>query len=410
MSKPASDLTAARQRPVILIVDDEEMVTESLGSFLQMETDYQVVMFQSPLEALKMLHQRQVDLVISDFLMPEMDGLHFLSEVKKMYPEVPRVLLTAYADKQNTIKAINEVGLFQYVEKPWDNEQVKLMVSNGITNKSLKEILDEKIRELDRALLQKEELAQRDNLLREELALARQVQEGMLLQSFPHTDKISFAVKYQPALDIGGDYYDVVPMAKDQLGVLIADVTGHGISAALSTVLLKVAFSGFMGRDAGPAEILVDMNSLLCKGLPKGILVAAMVLTIDTQSALCRIVNGGIPHPVLLRRKQQQAQRIAANGYLLGLFQEELYRPHDEEMRIQLEEDDCLILYTDGLSEAENQAGKFFGSGSLIQTLLRSCDRPGSEIVEDLATSARQFSQPDHEWDDMTILGMEVKS
>ena len=116
MKDQSPDITGGRRPPVILIVDDEKMVTESLRLLLQMETNYKILTFQSPLEALKTLQQTPVDLVITDYLMPEMDGSHFLLEAKKIYPDVPRIIPTGYADKENAIRAINEVGLFQYIE------------------------------------------------------------------------------------------------------------------------------------------------------------------------------------------------------------------------------------------------------------------------------------------------------
>ena len=96
--------------PKIVIVDDEELVLTSLSSFLSLETEYEVTTFTSAEEALKHLEKSDVDLVMSDFLMPERDGISFLSEVRKLKPEIPRIILTGYADKENAIKAINEVG------------------------------------------------------------------------------------------------------------------------------------------------------------------------------------------------------------------------------------------------------------------------------------------------------------
>ena len=100
-------------RETIVIVDDEEMVLTSLSSFLSLETDYHVETFISARDALEYVKNNGVDLVVSDYLMPEMDGISFLAEVKKVKPEVPRIILTGYADKENAIKAINDVGLFQ---------------------------------------------------------------------------------------------------------------------------------------------------------------------------------------------------------------------------------------------------------------------------------------------------------
>ena len=94
----------------IVIVDDEEMVLTSLNAILALETNYNVKTFVSAVKAIEFIKNNEIDLVISDYLMPEMDGISFLAEVRKLYPQVPRIILTGYADKENAIKAINEVG------------------------------------------------------------------------------------------------------------------------------------------------------------------------------------------------------------------------------------------------------------------------------------------------------------
>ena len=141
---PESDIT-------ILLVDDEEMVLTSIRSFLAIETDYRVHTFTSPVKALHELDRLNIDLVISDYLMPDMDGITFLGKVKEKLPQVPRILLTGYADKENAIKAINDVGLYQYIEKPWNNDDLKLIIRNGLEKTILLRRLEEKIREVERA-------------------------------------------------------------------------------------------------------------------------------------------------------------------------------------------------------------------------------------------------------------------
>lgn len=136
---------------VIIIVDDEEMVLTSLKSFLNLESNYAVRTFTSGDEALKFIKKNDVDLVISDYLMPEMDGISFLAKVREIKPEVPRIILTGYADKENAIKAINDVGLFQYIEKPWDNDDLLLIIRNGIEKQMLIKKLQEKIGEINKA-------------------------------------------------------------------------------------------------------------------------------------------------------------------------------------------------------------------------------------------------------------------
>ena len=134
----------------ILLVDDEEMILSSIKSFCAMETQYTLLTYTSPLKALEDLQGKikSIDLVISDYLMPEMDGITFLAKVKEILPLVPRILLTGYADKENAIKAINNVGLYQYIEKPWNNDDLRLIMRNGLEKTVLLKQLDEKIREV----------------------------------------------------------------------------------------------------------------------------------------------------------------------------------------------------------------------------------------------------------------------
>jgi response regulator RpfG family c-di-GMP phosphodiesterase len=137
----------------IMLVDDEEMVLNSIRSFFLIESAYQLLTYTSPLKALQELDNAppHIDLVISDYLMPEMDGITFLAKVKEKLPMVPRILLTGYADKENAIKAINNVGLYQYIEKPWDNEDLKLIIRNGLEKTVLLQELEKKIHEVERA-------------------------------------------------------------------------------------------------------------------------------------------------------------------------------------------------------------------------------------------------------------------
>ena len=135
----------------VLILDDEEMVLISLRSFLELETDYEIVTFTSATEALEYTKKNKINLVVSDYLMPEMDGISFLAKVKEIDPNATRIILTGYADKENAIKAINEVSLFQYIEKPWDNDNLKLVIRNGIDKQKLLSELESKVVEIKKA-------------------------------------------------------------------------------------------------------------------------------------------------------------------------------------------------------------------------------------------------------------------
>ena len=138
-------------QPVVAIVDDEEMVITSIRAFLTLETEYEVHGFTEPEAAANFLETHPVDVVVSDYLMPKLNGIQLLAKAKQFQPEAARVLLTGHADKQSAIQAINDVGLFQYLEKPWDNAQLLLVIQSAIERTSLFRSLRQKISELDTA-------------------------------------------------------------------------------------------------------------------------------------------------------------------------------------------------------------------------------------------------------------------
>jgi DNA-binding NtrC family response regulator len=144
-------MNATNKSETIVIVDDEEMVLTSLQSFLSLETQYIIKTFISAKKALEFIKNNDVHLVVSDYLMPEMDGISFLIKVRELKPEVPRIILTGYADKENAIKAINQVGLFQYIEKPWNNEDILIIFRNGLEKQMLMRRLEDKIKEINKA-------------------------------------------------------------------------------------------------------------------------------------------------------------------------------------------------------------------------------------------------------------------
>ncbi len=121
----------------ILVVDDEQMVTGNLELLLRMESTHQAVVYNKPEEAVAHLEQHDVDVVLSDFMMPGLDGLQLLHKAKELRPTASRLLLTGYADKDSAIKAINDVGLFYYLEKPWDNSDLLLILRNAVERSRL---------------------------------------------------------------------------------------------------------------------------------------------------------------------------------------------------------------------------------------------------------------------------------
>ena len=152
----------------ILYVDDDKLLTATFDTLMKIEGFENVVTFNNPKDALKYLSSETPDLIISDFLMPEMNGLEFLREAKKIYPETSMILLTAYADKENAIKTINEIGVYKYIEKPWDNDDLIMNIKNGIERSHLLADLRDKIEKLEVAQKELKNYSQRLEELVEE--------------------------------------------------------------------------------------------------------------------------------------------------------------------------------------------------------------------------------------------------
>lgn len=162
----------------ILIVDDEEMITETISTYLELTTDYKIFTANDPTAGLSIVGREKIDLILSDFLMPGMNGLEFLKKAKEIQGDSTLILLTGYADKENAIKAINQVGLYYYIEKPWNNEELVKIIRNGIEKKELLDNLREKIDELHDS---REEIQRLYGLLKDEYEQEKENIEDVII-------------------------------------------------------------------------------------------------------------------------------------------------------------------------------------------------------------------------------------
>ena len=140
-----------KSKPSILVVDDEQMVVTSITAFLEVDGEFEVFGFTDPEQALRFVESQPIDVVLSDYRMPGMNGLQLLRRIKELRPETSRLLLTSHADARSAIDAINQVALFQFLEKPWVDEQLLLSIRSGAERARLLRELRERVGELDSA-------------------------------------------------------------------------------------------------------------------------------------------------------------------------------------------------------------------------------------------------------------------
>ncbi len=128
----------------VLVLDDDPLATRTLDHLLRLESRLDRTCFNDAHEALEYLRREEVDAIVSDFMMPQMDGLAFLGRAKEIQPEAARILLTGYADKESAIRSINEIGLYAYLEKPWDNAGLLLVLRNAVERTRLLRLLGDR--------------------------------------------------------------------------------------------------------------------------------------------------------------------------------------------------------------------------------------------------------------------------
>ncbi len=392
----------SERAPSILIVDDEEMVISSLRGVFTLQTDYQVLEANDPTVALAEMRRTPVDLVISDFLMPQMNGIEFLKEAKAIQPDSVRMLLTGYADKENAIKAINEVGLYHYLEKPWDNDALLNIVRNGLQERGLRRMLATKIRELDSLSSLHEKLEVRHRFLERELEMAARVQQSLLPLEMPSIEGYRFANLYRPSVTVGGDFFDVAQVG-DGAVVLVSDVIGHGVQAALTTMLLKGFFQESAADTDDPQTLLEEMNRRLHAVLPSGMYAAAAAIAVHANDSRIRFSNAGLPYPFVLR-KVQRLDEIVLSGPPLGLFEGGAL-PF-ESRTIEIEHGDVLLVGSDGIGSVEDGEGAFFEDRELRRVLEDLTGRDGEVVLRELMNRGVAFGNDAPLPDDVNLVAV----
>ncbi len=237
-----------------------------------------------------------------------------------------------------------------------------------------------------------------------ELAIAQEIQASILPGKNPEMKNLLVAAAYHPMTAVAGDFYDFIAVDENRAGFLVADVTGHGVPAALIASMIKVAIQSLTPYAADPREVLNGLNRILFARL-RSQLVSAAYLWVDTEKRKALYSAAG--HPPLLSWRGGKVERVESNGLLLGVLPDAEYPVC--EMAIQA--GDRFLLYTDGVSEPENGSREAFGSHRLEQVVRENHLRLPSDFLEQLLTDLRKWQPPSAEQkDDITLVAIDVLS
>lgn len=251
-----------------------------------------------------------------------------------------------------------------------------------------------------------EESIEKERLERE-LDVAREIQRKIIPEKNPEYEDLEISSVFVPAFEVGGDYYDFFKISKSKLGILIADVSGKGISAAFIMAEIKGIFESLSKTIENPREILIKANDILKSTLDSKTFVSAAYGLIDFKERKLNIARAG--HcPVLLLRNDT-AQRLKPSGMGLGLSRDKHFEDTLDELIIDLEENDTIILYTDGITEAKNENLDDFGEKYFTEILLESRNKSSDEISKKVLSEVSMFVKNHSQYDDITLIILKWK-
>jgi sigma-B regulation protein RsbU (phosphoserine phosphatase) len=386
----ATPQLAPSVQKLILIVDDTPLNIGVISGALK--DSYKTKIATNGEKALALASaEDKPDLILLDIMMPGMDGYEVCSRLKAnpATNEIPVIFLTGQTSAEDETHGF-EVGAVDYVHKPFSPAVVKARVRNHIL-----------LREA-RAQLAAQLLA-----LNTELEMARQIQLSILPHSIPKLAGLDIAAHYLPMTSVAGDFYDFIQIDDKHIGILIADVSGHGLPSALIASMLQVALTGQAGHASEPDKVLLGLNRALCGKFTHNFVTAAYVYA-DLENNLMRYAGAGHPPVLQWRNSVGKATQVLENGLVLGMFEEASYQA----LEFPIEPGDRYVLYTDGILEAANSAQEQFGADRLMSFMKNhkhlEAEPFSQTLLDDLAGWSNQAVEQGQQ-DDITLLVIDYK-
>src|ERR1700758_17439 len=289
-------------KKTVLLVDDAPANIQVVNSILK--DIYKIRIATNGAKALELAKaDPPPDLVLLDVMMPEMDGYEVCTRLKADLEtrDIPVIFLTGQTEVEDETKGF-DVGAVDYIHKPFSPAVVKARVQTHLVLRGIRE-----------------QLAEQLLTIQKELETARQIQMSILPSEIPKIEGLDIAARYIPMTAVAGDFYDFIVVDEKHIGILVADVSGHGIPAALIASMLKVALSAQVAHAADPAQVLSGLNQALCGKFEHHYITAAY-LFVDMQKRMLTYAGAGHPPLLLWGGSAEGVRDVDENGLFLGKF------------------------------------------------------------------------------------------
>jgi len=374
-------------KPTILVVDDDPVNIKVIKNNLK-NNDYNILAAFNGKEALTLIaNNRNIDLVLLDVMMPGMSGYDVAREIRKNYEnyELPIMMLTAKFSINNITTGFS-AGANDYLIKPTETSELLARAKTLIQlKKSVKEGM--RLKEIEK-----------------DLDLAQSIQQSNIQKSEQQIQEFSIGKAYIPMFSVCGDFFDI-NYNNSTLSIFMADVTGHGIAAALIASMIKVLYSTKLENSIIPSEILYYINNYICNNIGP-IYLTASSYSINEDKTEISFARGG-HEPLLIQNKNTNTiKQYQPKGITLGMQENITF----ENMKIPITSEDRIILYTDGIIEIFNEYNEIFGLKRFKEILEHSIDFSPQETVNKIIEEIKKFNVHDGEFDDdITIVIVDIE-
>jgi serine phosphatase RsbU (regulator of sigma subunit) len=393
----------------ILVVDDQEANVRLLEGMLRVAGYTSVDSTTDPHKACELHRENRYGLILLDLQMPGMDGFQVMEGLKAIEADGYLPVLVITAQPAHKLRAL-EAGAKDFVSKPFDFAELRARVHNilevrllHLQTKSYNQALEETVRELEvsREVIRLKDLEERKKR-EQELVLAQQTQESLLPGVMPQFENFSIHAFNAPTRYVGGDFYDFQLLGSGEWMGVLADVSGKGMPAALLSSMVLGALSIEFRAGTQPQEILNRVNRLLCeKSLPDQFV--TLFLFLLNASGAGQFINAGHNPAYLFRAATGNIERLVSDLYMLGMFDFASY----QSTRFQLSKGDVLVVYSDGLPDAQNQREEMFGDKTLRDLIRRDAPLGSPTLVQSLLKAIGEFTQEVPQTDDITFIVVE---
>lgn len=377
----------------ILVLDDEEDTEDLFQQEFRHQIEKGIYTFSfsiSPNEVLETLKNEKFDIFITDINIAGVDGITLINQLKAAYPLMKTIVTSAYGD-MNTLRAVMRSGAHDFVIKPIDFEDLTITIKNTV-----KAVLD-----LKKAAVTEKKLS----AISDELSLSAQLQKSILPGNSLRQGDIDIWADSIPAAQVGGDFYDFFWLSDTKIGIVMADVSGKNVTAAMFSIVAKTLIKSFSKIYKSPAECFKKVNETLCGENATTMFVTAMYGVFDTETHELVYTNAGHLPIAVIHPSGTPSYLECDSGMALGIMDNIEF--HDN--KYILSPGEIIMMYTDGVTEAANNKGEEFDFSRLTEILKQHTVTTPKILINDLAVAIKRFVNGAPQSDDITTLCLKYK-